>query len=496
MDVPRPVPSPDPAQRRPCPRERAGRETGAEQVAAYETAVDQAPRPPCRHTQVVIIGGGFAGVDAARNLRKVDVDVILLDRGTTHVFSPLLYQCATGLLSEGDIAMPLRHMFRRQKNVDVQLGEAVDIDMDERTITVMRFDRSTYRMPFDYLIFGGGMRQSYHGRDDFSPFAPGMKTLDDALAIRRRLIAAFDIAESLPTHEERRPWLTFAISGGGPTGVELAGQIRELATLSLESEYRSINPAEARVLLFHGGTRVLNTFSKRASRRATAALEKLGVEIALGVHVTAVDETGVETTRKTDKVVTRYDARTVLWTAGVEAVPFAAKLAAVLGVKQGGGGRIPVDEYLRALTGDNTPADRVWVAGDVMATPKPLPGVAEVAMQSGRYIGAAVARQIEGKSPAAHPFRYLDMGSAAYIAQGQAVLQSGPFTISGVPGWLAWGAIHIGFLAGFTARGGTMVSWLIALASRVRRERAITFGDPQTARLPYRQQRDPEQDPG
>lgn len=430
--------------------------------------------------RVVIVGGGFGGVYAAKRFRGVDVDVTLLDRGTSHVFQPLLYQCATGLLSEGEITTPLRHLLRGYSNIHVALGEAQSIDADQKVLTASRFDGSTFDVPYDYLIVAAGMRQAYHGHDEYIQWAPGMKTLDDALAIRRKLISAFEMAESLPTPEERKPWLTFAVAGGGPTGVELAGQIRELALRALAHEFQSIDPGEARVLLLHGGDRVLPSFNRKLSAAAQATLDKIGVETHLGVHVTDVSETSVETTSKDGaKAKNRFDARTILWTAGVEAVPFASVLAQALGVKQAAGGRIEVNPDLSVPGHPN-----VWVVGDMMAL-KDLPGVAEVAMQGGRHAAGCIARTVERGAPDRKPFKYRDLGSAAYIARRHALVQAGPIQMSGAVGWVSWGVIHIAFLAGYRNRFGTLLNWAVTLASGARRERAITYGDPQSARQPY-----------
>ncbi|MFD4368474.1 NAD(P)/FAD-dependent oxidoreductase [Rhodococcus sp. NPDC058521] len=429
--------------------------------------------------RVVIVGGGFGGLHAARQLRDVGAEVTLIDRGTSHLFQPLLYQCATGLLSQGEITSPLRSLLRKGPSLRVILGEAHSIDPEAGELTAIRLDGSKFTLPYDYLIVAAGMRQSYHGHDEYSQWAPGMKTLDDALAIRRKIVTAFEMAETLPTAEERRPWLTFAVSGGGPTGVELAGQIRELATRALAHEFDEIDPSEARVLLFHGGDRVLPAFHRRLSATAQKTLDHIGVETHLGVHVTDVSETGVETTAKAEpKTVTRYEAKTVLWTAGVEAVPFAGKLAKALDVEPDSGGRIPVLEDLTVPGHPN-----VWVVGDLMSLDK-LPGVAEVAMQGGRFAGKQV-RAVLGKGTPRRKFKYRDLGTAAYIARRQAIVQVGPINLSGFVGWVSWGVIHIAFLASPRNRMSTFLNWAATLATGSRRERAVTYGDPETARQPY-----------
>lgn len=427
---------------------------------------------------IVVIGAGFGGLHCVRRLKRAPVDVTVVDRGTSHLFQPLLYQCATGLLSEGAISSPVRHLLRRQRNTDVVLGEATAVDAGTQTVTIARIDGTTFTLRYEHLVVATGMRTSYHGNDEIASHATGMKTLDDALAIRRKIIAAFEMAESASDADEQRSWLTFAVAGGGPTGVELAGQIRELATLALEREFRTVDPERARVLLLHGGDRVLPDFDSRLSADAQRTLDRLGVETHLGVHVTAVEADYVETTTKSTHEVTRYPARTTLWTTGVEAVPFARALATALGVEQDRGGRIPVQPDLSVAGHDN-----VWVVGD-MSSLDDLPGVAEVAMQGGRHVGAVIAGLVAGQGDRT-PFDYRDLGSAAYIARRNAVVQAGRLRLSGYVGWLAWGAIHIAFLAGVRNRMGTVLTWSASLLTDSRRERAITYGDPETARQPY-----------
>lgn len=427
---------------------------------------------------MVIIGAGFGGIHAARRLRRAAVRVTVIDRGTSHLFQPLLYQCATGLLSEGSISSPIRHLLRRQRNAEVYCAEATAVDPAARTVTVTRMDSTVTDIHYDHLIVAAGMRTSYRGNEDLMAHAVGMKTLDDALAIRRRVMAAFEMAESLSDPALRRPWLSFAVAGGGPTGVELAGQIRELAHVALEREFRSIDPDEARVMLFHGGDRVLPSFSPTLSVSAQRTLDRIGVETHLGVHVTDVTADSVEITEKTSGTTTRYDARTTLWTTGVEAVPFAAALAEAVGVSPDRGGTIPVGDDL------SVPGyPEIFVVGD-MSSYRKLPGVAEVAMQGGRHAGAVIAGVVAGEStrPA---FRYRDFGSAAYISRKNALVETGRLKMSGRLGWYAWGAIHIAFLAGVRNRTGTLVTWTATLLTDTRRERAITYGDPETARRSF-----------
>jgi NADH:ubiquinone reductase (H+-translocating) len=430
--------------------------------------------------KVVIIGGGFAGLWAARRLKRVPVDVTLLDRGTSNLFQPLLYQCATGLLSEGQITQPLRSLLRDHRNATVVLGEAVGIDPDAKTVTARRVNGGSFELGYDYLIVAAGMRQSYFGHDEFAKHAPGMKTLDDALAIRRRVYGAFEIAESLPTAEERAEWLTFAVTGAGPAGVELAGQIRELATRALAREYRNIDPSEARVLLFDGLPSPVTAFGPRMSERASRQLTRLGVELHMGVLVTDVTEAGL-TAKAKDGTLTNYRTRTVLWTAGVAAVPFATVLAKALDAVQDRAGRIGVLDDL-TVPGH----DRIWVVGDIMARDKPLPGVAEVAMQSGYHAAAQVDRKVR-LQPARRneAFRYHDLGSAAYISRYHAIVEFKGIRLSGFPGWLAWGVIHLAFLSGAWNRIRAISTWMVYLTRGRRSERAIPYGDPGAMPYPY-----------
>lgn len=432
---------------------------------------EQAPR-------VVIVGGGFGGLFAARRLVRTRADVTVLDRSTSHVFQPLLYQCATGVLSEGQISRPLREQLAGHENVRTLLGEAHDVDPEARTLTVRRPDGSEFDLGWDYLVVATGMQQSYFGHPEFARHAPGMKTLDDAQAVRRRLYGAFEVAETLATAQERAEWLTFAVTGGGPTGVELAGQIREMATETLAREFHTIDPAEARVILIDGGDQVLRAFGPRLGARARRTLEQLGVELVMGVHVTGVDAHGITVTGK-DGTESHHRVRTVLWTAGVEATPFARALATRLGASTDRAGRIAVEAD---LTVPGHPD--VFVVGDLIDLDH-LPGVAEVAMQGGVHAAGNIRRSLAGRTPARTPFRYRDLGSAAYISAGHAVVKAGPLQLSGRLGWLGWGLIHIAFLTGFTNRASTLVSWFTTIARGHRSQRAILFADPASAPQPY-----------
>jgi NADH dehydrogenase len=430
-----------------------------------------------RRPKVVIIGGGFGGLFCARRLGRVNVDVTLLDRAACHVFQPLLYQCATGTLSIGQISRSLREELARHRNVTTLLGEAIRLDTEARRITARRPDESKFDLDYDYLVIAAGMRQSYFGNEEFAAWAPGMKTLDDALSIRRRVFAAFEIAETLPPGPERDEWLTFVVTGGGPTGVELAGQIRELATRSLANEFHSIEPQEARVLLFDGGDRVLKSFAPALAERASRTLVELGVELHFGVHVTDVRRDGVTVSPKGGGPSEDYATRTVLWTAGVEAVPFAKHAAEVLDADSDRSGRISVNADLSVPGHPN-----VFVVGD-LAGREGLPGVAENAMQGGLHVAACIRRDL-GKG-GRKEFRYRDLGSAAYISRGHALLQAGPVKLSGVFGWLGWGFIHIAFLTGVRNRFSTVGTWMATIARANRSDRSFILGGSGHPEEPY-----------
>jgi len=433
---------------------------------SHRQAVDL---PADRRRRVVIIGGGFAGLFAARALGGAPVSVTLVDRTSHHLFQPLLYQLATGVVSEGQIAVPLRGILRRHRNVDCVLADMTGLDVQDRKVLARRPGGGRLAIPYDELIVALGVRQSYFGNDDFATYAPGMKTLSDALVIRRRVFGAFEMAQTAADETERRRWLTFALVGAGPTGVELAGQIRELATLTLRDQFRSIDPEDARVLLFDGGEEPLAPFGHRLAARAGRSLTSLGVELHMRTVVTEVDSRGLGV-KGPDGATTRYDAATVLWTAGVEAPPVATKIAQACGAEQDHAGRILVEPDL-TLRGH----PEISVVGDLMHRDR-LPGVAEVAMQSGYYAARRIRHRLEHPNEPFKPFRYHDFGSAAYISRGDAVMSVGPVHVGGRLGWLAWLCIHIAFLTGFRNRAGAVLSWAISFARESRRERAFVMG--------------------
>lgn len=432
--------------------------------------------------RVVIIGGGFAGLFAARALRRAPVRVTVVDRSEHHLFQPLLYQCATGILSEGKIAAPLRDVLRRHRNADYVLAEVTGIDTQHRRVLARRPLGEQLEIDYDFLVVAAGVEQSYFGHDEYARWAPGMKTIEDALVIRRRVFGAFEMAESATDPDERRRWLTFALVGAGPTGVELAGQIREVATKTLAREYRHITPADARVLLFDGGAAPLAPFGPKLSARAARALTQLGIELNMHSVVTGVDGTGLSVRAK-DGTTTRYEVGTVLWTAGVAAPSVATAVAKATGAVQDRAGRI---EVRPDLTIPGHP--EILVTGDVMSLDK-LPGVAEVAMQAGLYAGRHIRHRLAGT--ATKPFRYYDLGSAAYISRGNAVVSAGRLHLSGLPGWVVWLFIHIAFLTGYRNRAGAVLSWWFAFTRDLRRERTFTVGEVGRVRSVYTAEPDP-----
>ena len=436
-----------------------------ERFRGYETARHQTGR-----RRVVVIGGGFAGFFAARTFKADPVDVTVIDRTAHHLFQPLLYHVATGVLSEGQVAVPIRGALRHYHNVDCLLAEVEGIDVAARVVHAVRPGGETLDVPYDYLIVATGVRQSYFGHDEFAEHAPGMKTLGDALNIRRKVLGAFEMAQTASDEGERRRWQTFAVVGAGPTGVELAGQIRELATLTLRRQYHRIHPGEATVLLFDGGAEPLASFGKELSARARRTLEKLGVQLHMHSLVTAVDETGLSA-RGPDGETRRFEAGTILWTAGVQAVPLADQLAKATGAEQDRIGRIKVQPDL-SIPGH----PEISVVGDAMSLDD-LPGVAEVAMQAGVYAAWRIRSDIAGLGNRG-PFRYRDLGSAAYIARGQAVIEFHGLRASGLLGWIGWLLIHITFLTGFRNRAGATLAWLVTFSRESRRERAFAMPRP------------------
>jgi NADH dehydrogenase len=415
--------------------------------------------------RVVIVGSGFGGLAAAKALRRAPADVTLIDRTNHHLFQPLLYQMATGVLAEGDIAPPTRDILRRHANTSVLLGEVVDIDLEAHEVTLETVGRSA-RVGYDSLIVAAGAGQSYFGHEEFGLHAPGMKTIDDALELRGRIFGAFELAELKREESERDAWLTIAVVGAGPTGVELAGQIAELSRRALKRNFRRFNPAQARVILLDAGDTVLPSFPEPLRRRAQRDLERLGIEIVLAARVTGVDEDGLDLVRP-DGSTGRIEARTKVWAAGVKASALGARLGEQSGAAVDPSGRVVV---LADCTLPGHP--EVFVVGDLMSL-NHLSGVAEVAMQSGRHAARTIVRRLRGDDPTCE-FRYRDLGTMATISRFRAVAWFGPVRLGGPVAWLLWLVIHLAFLTGFKNRVATLASWTVAFLGRGRPERTIT----------------------
>jgi NADH dehydrogenase len=404
---------------------------------------------------VVVIGGGFGGLYAARTLARVPVRVTVVDRRNHHLFQPLLYQVATAALNPSDIAYPIRSVLRRQKNTRVLLGNVLGIDATARTIHL-----DVGELAYDYCIVATGATHSYFGHDEWETRAPGLKTIEDALEIRRRVLYAFEAAEREARPEARRSWLTFVIVGAGPTGVEVAGTLAEVAHHTLARDFRHIDPAQARVILVEGAPRVLTTYPPELSEKAQRQLEHLGVHVRLGCQVTKIDASGVTCGGE------QIEARTVIWGAGVRASPLGKSLGAPLDRV----GRVQVTPYL-TVPGH----DELLVIGDLAAAVsdgKPVPGVAPAAMQMGRYAARSIARTIAGKPR--EPFHYRDKGSLATIGRKAGIADFGRVRLSGFLAWLAWLLIHIFFLIGFRNRVLVLIEWAWAYVTYERGARLIT----------------------
>ncbi|HEY5804228.1 MAG TPA: NAD(P)/FAD-dependent oxidoreductase [Lysobacter sp.] len=410
-------------------------------------------------SRVVVVGGGFAGLWATRALAGDDVDITLIDRRNHHLFQPLLYQVATAGLSSPDIAAPLRHILRDQRNVEIRLGEVTGIDVQARSVSLANGDQ----LPYDCLLLASGATHAYFGHDEWSRDAPGLKTLDDALAIRRRLLLAFERAEACDDSEERAVWLSFAVVGGGPTGVELAGTLAEIARHTLNREFRNIDPSQASVRLIEAGPRVLSSFPESLSDKARRQLEKLGVEVVTGTPVSAIDARGFSLGGQF------VPARTVLWAAGVAASP----LGALLGVERDRAGRVAVAADL-SVPGH----PEIFVAGDlasVVQDGKPVPGVAPAAKQMGAHVATAIRARLSGKPAPA--FRYRDFGNLATIGRMAAVVDLHGFKLSGLLAWWFWLAAHVFFLIGFRNRIIVLINWAWSYWSYQRHARIILGQD-------------------
>ncbi|HTS27871.1 MAG TPA: NAD(P)/FAD-dependent oxidoreductase [Bryobacteraceae bacterium] len=396
---------------------------------------------------VVIVGGGFGGLAAAKALKNVRAKVILIDRTNHHLFQPLLYQVATSELTPGQIGSPIRSILRGQRNTTVLLGEVAGVDKDQRFVVASDVDRVGVRLHYDYLILATGATHSYFGHEEFRKHAPGLKSLADAVAVRNKILSAFEVAEAEEDPRLHRDLLTFVLVGAGPTGVEMASAIAVLVRNTLRPEFRRIDPTSARIVLIDQSPHVLGSFSEELSSAAKKHLEELGVEVLNGRSVEKVDAKGVIAGGE------RIVSNTVIWTAGVTPSP-AAKW---LNVESDRAGRVRVQSDL-SVPGH----PEIFVVGDTAAfeeNGKPLPGVAQVAMQQGRYAGRLIARRIAGQ-PAPRPFKYFDKGNMAVVGKGFAVLQSGRFHLFGFLAWLAWAGVHLEFLAQSNLRVSVFLQWV------------------------------------
>jgi NADH dehydrogenase len=420
--------------------------------------------------RVVIVGGGFGGLSAAQHLHSNLVDVTVLDRRNHHLFQPLLYQVATGSLSAGEIASPLRSVLNRQKNTRVWLGTVVDVDPDLKRVILA--DGTI--VPYDSLIIAAGSETSYFGHNDWQPWAPGLKSIEEATTIRHKILYAFEVAERIPDLAQRRAWLTFVIVGAGPTGVELSGAIAEIARQTLKNDFRSINPGEARIILIDGAPRVLMPFPEYLSEKAHRSLANLGVQVRCSAMVKHIDEAGL--TIESEKGADSIAAKTVVWAGGITASPLGRILAGRTKAETDKGGRVKVKPD---LTIPNYPD--LYVIGDLASAMdekgKPLPGLAQVAMQGGQYAATAILRKVKGQRelPA---FHYFDKGSLAVIGRAAAVADVFGAHLSGLIAWLVWAFIHLMYLVTFQSRLLVFIQWAIQDLTFSRGARLITGAAP------------------
>ena len=428
--------------------------------------------------RVVIVGGGFGGLRAAKALAGAPVEVTLIDRTNHHLFQPLLYQVATGILSPGQIAPALRSLFRGAPNVRVLLGEVERIDAERRVVHTVTADECA--VGYDTLIVAAGATHSYFGHDRWAPFAPAMKTLDDAARLRSRILLAFELAEQEPDPARRAAWLTFAVVGAGPTGVELAGQIALLAHRILHDEYRTAEPRQARVVLLDAVPRVLSAFAPKLSDHAKTSLENLGVEVRLGAEVVDIDADGVAVDDG-GPTPGHVGARTVIWAAGVQASPLAAQLAAQSTAELDRAGRLRVEPDL-TLPGH----PEIFALGDMIALPG-VPGTAQPAIQAGKYVAEVIRARLRRATPPGS-FAYRNLGAMAVIGRDQAVAEIfGRFRLWGLPAFVTWGVLHVAYLVGWGSRVETLARWGWTLLARNHRERLISLASLATEEPGFRE---------
>jgi NADH dehydrogenase len=431
------------------------------------TAEPDGTGAPKRRHQVVIIGSGFGGLTAAKALKRADVDIKLIARTTHHLFQPLLYQVATGIISEGEIAPPTRIILRKQHNTQVLLGDVLGINLADKTVKSDLLGH-TYITPYDSLIVAAGAGQSYFGNDHFAEFAPGMKSIDDALELRGRILSAFEQAERSSDPARREKLLTFTVVGAGPTGVEMAGQIAELADHTLKGAFRHIDTTKARVILLDAAPQVLPPMGEKLGAKAAARLEKMGVEIQLDAMVTDVDRNGL-TVKDSDGTIRRIECAAKVWSAGVSASPLGKQLAEQSTVELDRAGRVKVLPDLSIPANPN-----VFVVGD-MAYVEGVPGMAQGAIQGAKYAAKTIKAELKGADPAERePFQYFDKGSMATVSRFSAVAQIGPLEFGGFIAWLAWLVLHLVYLVGFKTKITTLISWTVTFLSTHRGQLTIT----------------------
>jgi NADH:ubiquinone reductase (H+-translocating) len=420
-----------------------------------------------RRHRVVVVGGGFGGVNATHALAKADVDVTVVDRTNHHLFQPLLYQVAAGILAEGLVAPALRSVIKKQANARALLAEVTHLDLDTKVVHAVAPDGRRLELAYDTLVVAGGATHSYFGRDQFAEFAPGMKTLEDARHLRSHILSAFEMAELATDPQERSEWLTFVVIGAGPTGVELVGQVAELAHMVLPRDYRSVDTTEAKILLLEGAGAVLGPFDPKLQRYTQARLEKMGVEVRLNTLAVDMDQESI--TVKGPGGVERIPTRTRIWAAGVQASPLAKMLAEATGAETDRAGRVAVNPDC-TLPGH----PEVFAVGDMVSLNR-LPGVAQPAIQEGKYVGKAIKARLAGK-PKIEPFQYVDKGSMATIGHLHAVADAFGRKFTGVTGYTMWGLVHVTYLIGWGNRLGTVYTWARSLTfTKNRAHRIITF---------------------
>lgn len=420
-----------------------------------------AAKAAARKKRVLIIGGGFAGIAAAHALKRADVEITLLDRRNHHIFQPLLYQVATAVLAPSEIATPIRQLETKQGNLSVILADVTAINIGVRTVEALCPGSGARTFEYDFLVVATGMRPSYFGHDEFAANAPGLKNLNDAVLIRTKILSAFELAESNDDEKERARLMTFVLVGAGPTGVELAASIAHLVSVTLRKNFRNIDPAKSKIVLLDGGARVLPTFAERLSRKVAKRLGKLGVQVLTGVKVERVDESGVVAAGA------RIPSATVLWTAGVAASP----VVKMLGTTTDRAGRAFVGPFL-----DIPEAPDVFVAGDAAAMTQdghPVPGVAQAAIQQGRFVGRLIAARVRGRKDG-HPFRYRSKGNMAVVGKNFAILEAGRLRTAGFATWLVWAVLHVLALPQLQNRFRVQTQWFWSYLSGQRSSRLIS----------------------